>query len=669
MKASKIFGLLILVIGFSPLEGQNQSQGERQAEIKVETTEQGARFSAKTPPLGQIAGAPPAYYSYFWEFGDGQFSFEENPIHIYPHTGEFEVRLALTNNYDDGKPPPTRPKKVYVKKNLVASTGNSRPAHYSVVPGGKSLRIQTNHDPKPEEEIVSIFSYKNQELAINKGRLHLFFNEKKYKNSHFTFQDAREYHGESRMERAEELGFQKKDHNTELWASNDSEMLSISSRPSVWSQTTQTSILESTLQEARAVYKDQITWTYDRHKPGEERHLFTTLRTTKEMLADTNAIISMQGFYVPEGGSDFEVFTLEMQIVASHDPNHIGVSDTRVNFRRAKKNEISYKVRFQNTGEGPASEVRIETSIPEGLDKDSIELLNYYPYCPICPEEPVSYSCLDTLVSENKITFSFHNIYLPGIRQAGVFARDSTKGFIKFTIQPAKNIKRVVLSSQANIYFDKNPPIQTNTALTHFIGWAPGFKAGLDLQANDLSKVAYFVGLTISPVKASKWYYQGEIMLGYGTQKDQESTCFEADLTNPEVPGPGLFVLQQNIQQEQTLFLDIVPLQFRKNLLDFLSFGAGTQVRLILNRERETETIVHPEFFEDEQCLFPALPMNAPPPPFGGTRKLPQEGAVHLFGDLNAGLVKNGPVAGLRYLYSLNPNFSNRFQLYANWKF
>ena len=38
---------------------------------------------ADEPPLKQIAGAPKAHYSYFWEFGDGTYSTEKNPRHIY----------------------------------------------------------------------------------------------------------------------------------------------------------------------------------------------------------------------------------------------------------------------------------------------------------------------------------------------------------------------------------------------------------------------------------------------------------------------------------------------------------------------------------------------------------------------------------------------------------
>jgi len=79
------------------------------------------QFSSVLRPLRQIAGAPEPFYTYFWEFGDGQFSFEKEPQHIYPDSILYQARLFATNSYDDGKRPPTRPKPL--KPNEQTSTG------------------------------------------------------------------------------------------------------------------------------------------------------------------------------------------------------------------------------------------------------------------------------------------------------------------------------------------------------------------------------------------------------------------------------------------------------------------------------------------------------------------------------------------------------------------
>ena len=84
----------------------------RSAEIIYSVNGNKVSFNPETPELNQIAGAPKAFYTYYWEFGDGDYSFQENPNHTYKTKGTYKVQLSVTNNYDDGKPPTTRPKEI-----------------------------------------------------------------------------------------------------------------------------------------------------------------------------------------------------------------------------------------------------------------------------------------------------------------------------------------------------------------------------------------------------------------------------------------------------------------------------------------------------------------------------------------------------------------------------
>jgi PKD repeat protein len=47
---------------------------------------------------------------------DGHYSKEAEPKHTYKKKGTYTSRLTVTNNYDNGKPPATRPKKVVVNE-------------------------------------------------------------------------------------------------------------------------------------------------------------------------------------------------------------------------------------------------------------------------------------------------------------------------------------------------------------------------------------------------------------------------------------------------------------------------------------------------------------------------------------------------------------------------
>lgn len=70
-------------------------------------------------------------------------------------------------------------------------------------------------------------------------------------------------------------------------------------------------------------------------KTGETRNLFVSLKGTADMLRDTSAFIHLRGVFEPlDPGVPAEEFTLEIEIVNSHDPNLIAVSEHRVNFRQ-----------------------------------------------------------------------------------------------------------------------------------------------------------------------------------------------------------------------------------------------------------------------------------------------------------------------------------------------
>ena len=60
--------------------------------------------------------------------GDGDFSFEENPLHIFPKPGNYSTILDLTSNYDDSKKPRKR-------KKSVLTGGGTKIAMAAVFPG------------------------------------------------------------------------------------------------------------------------------------------------------------------------------------------------------------------------------------------------------------------------------------------------------------------------------------------------------------------------------------------------------------------------------------------------------------------------------------------------------------------------------------------------------
>ncbi len=66
------------------------------AEFTVDSRQGKAPFIVKFHDLS--AGNPTAW---LWEFGDGSTSTEQNPIHLYPFEGAYDVRLTVSNQYGE----------------------------------------------------------------------------------------------------------------------------------------------------------------------------------------------------------------------------------------------------------------------------------------------------------------------------------------------------------------------------------------------------------------------------------------------------------------------------------------------------------------------------------------------------------------------------------------
>src|SRR3546814_7528864 len=100
----RVLLLILLTVpfwSFSPTEEPLPPEGDDS--VTIYFAEQGSRtqFSAGLRSLRQIAGAPEAFYTYYWEFGDGTFSFDEMPVHDYSsrseeHTSELQSLMRIS---------------------------------------------------------------------------------------------------------------------------------------------------------------------------------------------------------------------------------------------------------------------------------------------------------------------------------------------------------------------------------------------------------------------------------------------------------------------------------------------------------------------------------------------------------------------------------------------
>ncbi|TGV02358.1 DUF7849 domain-containing protein [Flavivirga rizhaonensis] len=622
----------------------------RTATIKSTNNGNEIMFTPETPALNQIAGAPKAFYTHYWEFGDGHFSTEEKPKHVYKSKGEYEVKLWATNNYDTGKPPTTRPKKIAV---------NSITTDYEdIATMDEDFTMKRNREPIPEEEIVAIMSYKNNRDYITNGKIYLFYNELKYKANNFELLETRPYHNEKNVS-ANGFAYTKHIDNEGTYLASSNNNLIKSS--TVLQDSTEKTNLPLTIAESKAYYKDWSLLEFDNMEPNEERHIFFSLKTTPEMVKDTSAIISVRGIYIPDGNYDnHKVKDMEMEIVTSHDPNKMSSNGTFMNYRLVRFKTLKYKIKFQNNGEGPARTIRLETDIPEMLDKSTLTVMDMYPKCDICPKRDVLYSCLDTTFTDTQAIFTFKNIYLPGSEQKNVKEYDSTKGFVKYKIKFAKDFHKKKTKSRTAIIFDKNDPILTNYSTTRFLpGISIGVKTGYN-SFNDLrNSESYFFGATLSPFKSYRWYWQIELMNNFHNYNS--STDIKEEFIQE---AQGFRFLQRTTTDSSFKNIDWdIPVLIRYNINKYIGLGGGLQNTISLSEKREQYILT--EMFEGDIpgdiAFSTEEDSSSETDSFTNLR-------TGLLIEATAGFSRIGPSLGARYIMNFEDNF-NYWQFYAIWKF
>ncbi len=614
------------------------------------------RFGAELRALRQVAGAPASFYTYFWELGDGTFSFDKAPLHQYSDTGIYQVRLYATNNYDDGKAPPTRPRPIKVNKK--PNNPGYWASHFFHEKG--SIEMKINRNPKPGEDFVALIGYRNQSAQSMGGSLVLFFNERQFATEGFKLSDARTYHGEDSSSLHTLLA--------DLSEKEISSAFAMRSGPFSNENYIYAGDARNMLQQLQATYARNTTLRFTAAAPDEERFVFVNMNTLPEMIQDTNATVTMSAMLVPDNpDKQPELYELEMQIVASHDPNRMQLKQRRINYRfMGKKKELTYKVRFQNTGEGPAKKVAIGIAMPRQLNTQTIAIKSMSPVCVQCDSAYGGQSCIDTVRTADSVYFVFNNIYLPGLQQDGVTDKDSTKGFIEYTIRFKKKPKKIPFSSSAAIIFDKNEPVYTNRATGRFIkGISPGIVAGYSFALSGESgrntvRGPLTLGVTLGPYAPDKPYFQVEAYAGL-LQIEKSSTGFIDEKKDSVVNNRDYHIRgRERVTTKQSNLLQVVPLHFRYNIGKWVAVGAGAQVQLSVTEQTKTKETVFLSNIQQPDITIATAEYNTS----DATRWLANWNAAP-FADLQIGRVKTGPAIGIRYLHQLRGDANSRFFIYG----
>ena len=145
-------------------------------------------------------------------------------------------------------------------------------------------------------------------------------------------------------------------------------------------------------------------------------------------------------------------FTLNQMIVNSYDPNSVVVAEGDMIGIEDVIKYVHYTINFQNLGTAPAINIIVENELDANFDWDTFE--------------PLASSHNYSLTRSNAhLEFTFNGINLPD----STADEPASHGYITYRIKPKADIQQGdIVNNTANIYFDFNPAITTNTATSEF---------------------------------------------------------------------------------------------------------------------------------------------------------------------------------------------------------
>lgn len=170
-----------------------------------------------------------------------------------------------------------------------------------------------------------------------------------------------------------------------------------------------------------------------------------------QFLTSSATIIPLTGDVAPENNAN----SISQMIINAYDPNDkTEAHGPQILHSSFTSNDyLYYTIRFENTGNASAINVRINDVLNDMLDENTIKV------------ESASHAYVLDRVGNN-LTWKFDNILLP----VSVANTMTGKGYVTFKIKPKPGYAvGDIIPNTASIYFDYNPAIVTNTFQTEFV--------------------------------------------------------------------------------------------------------------------------------------------------------------------------------------------------------
>ncbi|NHM01671.1 DUF7619 domain-containing protein [Flavobacterium difficile] len=273
-----------------------------------------------------------------------------------------------------------------------------------------------------------------------------------------------------------------------------------------------------------------FTYNFTNLQPFEYRTIDVTMMvptiptvTAGEFLTSSATITPLAGDISPENNTN----TTSQMIINAYDPNDKteahGPEILHSSF--TSNDYLYYTIRFENTGNASAINVRVNDVLNSMLDENTIRVESAsHPYV------------LDRV--GNNLNWRFDNIMLP----VSVANTMTGKGYITFKIKPKPGYAvGDIIPNTASIYFDFNPAIITNTFQTEFVALLEATSFNTDefaIYPNPTSTVLNIQSKSNSTISEVNIYdLLGKQLLN----KKMDVSITEIDMTSYS---PGLYLLE-----------------------------------------------------------------------------------------------------------------------------
>lgn len=200
---------------------------------------------------------------------------------------------------------------------------------------------------------------------------------------------------------------------------------------------------------------NQLVWSYSNLHPFEFRNLTLVMHVLPPPTSNFGDIVQFHANMpltndVANSDNDF---IFNQTLTGSYDPNLVSCLDDSLQDNSTIGNYLHYVIQFQNTGTYYAEKVMISNALNSGVfDFSSLQILgSSHPF--------------QLRIKDNELVFYFDQIML-----ADSFTNEpESHGYVIYKIKTKEDLvpNSIVLNS-ANIFFDYNLPVYTNTEVVSF---------------------------------------------------------------------------------------------------------------------------------------------------------------------------------------------------------